>query len=108
MATLFEFYEKDFANTVKIFVRVDYKGKTIEGRIYYDFSAFCAFSSFYFPAIFDQVYFREFLENLKWGQTKVLFDNQIMLPDIRTYDGDFRLHNTSEKINPFKVESLLG
>jgi TIR domain len=106
MASLYEYYEKDFSNTIKIHIKIKYNGLEVEGRIHYDFSAFCSFASCYFSDSHINIeYFKEFLDNFKWGQTKILFGGKITLPDLKTYEGELTFHNTTNEINPFLIES---
>lgn len=51
MATLREYYEKDFDHTVRFHVSLPYAGDQVEGSFLYDFASYSVFLSCYFPNI---------------------------------------------------------
>lgn len=49
MATLREYYEKDFSHNTKVHIKVPSNGELIEGVILYDFAGYFAFLALYIP-----------------------------------------------------------
>lgn len=93
MATLHEYYEKDFENTVKLYIKIDFKGIQFSGCILYDFSAACAYVATYFPSNdFSLDFYKSFVDKISAGGG-VKFDHLVKLPSLRFYDGEMKLIN---------------
>jgi hypothetical protein len=93
MATLKEYYEKDFAHVFKLHVKISLNGKAIEGCVLYDFIAYCSFLAVYTGSQVSSI--DEFLHLIKTIAKggNVVFDNLITLPSAKTFDGEIQLRN---------------
>ena len=96
MATLYEYYEKDFENTVKMYIKIDFKGVEVSGCILYDFIASCAYVTTYFPTNnFDLNFYKTFVEKISLGGS-VKFDDIVHLPSLKFYDGEMKIMNDTK------------
>jgi hypothetical protein len=101
MATVHEYFETDFSNTIRVHVRIPFEGTDIESCILYDFNAFCAFVTCYFPnSNIDLQYYIRFVKQFQHGG-KVLFDNKVTLPHGKSYPGTLKIENS----DPFQILS---
>lgn len=82
MATLHEYFETDFSNTIRVHVKIPFLADNIESRILYDFEAYCAFVACYINNPSAALnYFVQFITNFQHG-AQVLFDNHVTLPSV--------------------------
>ena len=96
MATLYEYYEKDFQNTVKLYIKIDFRGIEISGCVLYDFSAACAYVATYIPnKNFDIEFYKAFIEKVANGGS-VKFDHLVKLPSLSFYDGEMKFTNNEK------------
>ena len=103
MATLREYYEKDFSHSTKIHVKVPYSGEQIEGAILYDFAGLSAFLALYVAGVDRDInYYVSLLASLSYGISQVIFDGKVTLPSAKEFPGQLRI----EKKEDFDVLCL--
>jgi hypothetical protein len=94
MATIREYYEKDFGHSTRIYVRVPINGELIEGAILYDFAGFCAFVALYVTGKDRKPdFFINLLSQLDYGRSQLQFDGRVQLPLTREFPGQLRIEN---------------
>ncbi|WP_420212586.1 toll/interleukin-1 receptor domain-containing protein [Burkholderia aenigmatica] len=95
MATIRQYYETDFDYCLRIKVRYDFGGESLEGCLLYDASAQSAFISFYLPntarAFVD---FQKLLSSLNYGKTQFNLDGGITLPSAKQFPGKLHVENS--------------
>lgn len=97
MATIREYYEKDFGFSTKMHIRLPFRDDSIEGIIHYDFNGFSAFLSCFVPGTEKNVtYFIDFLSSISFGTTQVTFDSKITLPSAKEFPGQMRIENKTD------------
>jgi hypothetical protein len=94
MATLREYYEKDFSHSTRVFVKVPINSEFIDGTILYDFAGFFAFMSLYVPGTDKKIeYFIDILSQLKYGTSQLSFGGRITLPAAKEFPGQLMIKN---------------
>ena len=104
MATLHEYFETDFSNTMRVGVMFQYQNEDIKGVLLYDLSAFMSFLSCYILGsnrTYD--FFIGFLKMLEYGHTKLQFSGKITLPAVKQFPGELRVHRKGD----FEIEYRL-
>jgi len=97
MATIREYYEKDFAFSAKMHIRLPFRNDSIEGIVHYDFNGFSAFlSCFVTGKNKDLDYFIDFISSISFGKTQVVFDQKITLPALKEFPGQLRIENEQD------------
>ncbi len=97
MATLRQYFETDFSNTVRVNVSFKYEGDVHAGALLYDLVGYSAFIACYISsAARTYDYFSGFLKMLQYGGTKLDFSGNIMLPAAKTFPGALRVENKEE------------
>jgi hypothetical protein len=97
MASLREYYEKDFGHSTKLHIRVPYEGEQIEGVLLYDFASFTAFLALYVTGEGRNLdYFRNLLSSLSYGQTQFTLDGRVTLPSAKEFPGRLHIENKPE------------
>jgi hypothetical protein len=97
MATIREYYEKDFGHNVRLHIRFPFKEESIEGAVLYDLSGFYAFVIFFMPAEDKTLdYFIDFLSALEWGKTQLHLDRQVTLPRAKEFPGRLKVENKTD------------
>jgi hypothetical protein len=97
MATIREYYESDFGQYVRVRIRFPFKQESIEGNMFYDFASLISFLQFYIPGKANSIeYYIEFLSSIKYGQTQVNLDSLIVLPYIKTFQGELFIANKED------------
>ena len=94
MATLRQYFETDFSNSVRVHVTFRYLEEDIQGVLLYELSAFTAFLSCYIPGAertYD--YYIGFLKMLQYGRTKLNFAGNITLPAAKMFPGELKIYN---------------
>lgn len=98
MATLHEYYEKDFDYTFRFHVTIPYQDGNVEGSALYDFTSYSTILSCYFPGILTSAkYISGFIDHIAANLT-VQFDKTIQLPSIKGFHGDAKVHNTGNQV----------
>lgn len=95
MATIREFYEKDFENCLRLRVFFSTKIEPIEGAILYDLSGNNSFVMCFIPPNKDLNYILNFITS--YGKTKISFDHKITLP--KAFHGDLQISTNPLEIN---------
>lgn len=94
MATLREYYEKDFDHTFRFHMHVAYGNKNVEGSILYDFTSYTTIISWYLPGVLTSAkYVSDFL-NFVATKLTVHFDNVVQLPSIKGFYGEIKIKNS--------------
>ncbi len=94
MATLRQYFETDFSNSVRVHVTFRYLEEDIQGVLLYELSSFTAFLSCYSPGAertYD--YYIGFLKMLQYGRTKLHFAGNITLPAAKMFPGELKIYN---------------
>src|SRR5579862_9377779 len=98
MATLREYYEKDFDHTIRFHVTLPYEGEQIEASFLYDFDSFSVFLSCYFPGMLTNgKYLSGFLSMLTTNVT-AQFQQTVQLPSIKGFHGEMMLKNNGQSV----------
>lgn len=94
MATLHEYYEKDFDHTFRFHIHVPYANTNVEGSILYDFTSYTTVLSWYFPGTLTTAkYISGFLDYIASNLT-VRFDSTVQLPSIKGFYGELKIKNS--------------
>lgn len=97
MATLHQYYETDFSNTVRMHVRFSVKGENIEAVVLFDFVGLMAYVACYVPGDNRQLdFFLKLLQALEYGKTQIVLDGKITLPAAKQFPGQLRVENKEE------------
>lgn len=97
MATIREYYEKDFGHCVRMHVLFPFNNENIEGAVLYDFSGYYAFVTCYIPkGDVSLNYFSDFIKTLGYGQSQVTLDGKITLPLAKEFPGQLRIENKTD------------
>lgn len=98
MATIREYYEKDFSHSVRLHVKVPFEGSHIEGSVQYDFAGFFAFVALYVSRDRgnDSEYLKRFITSLSYGETQVTLDGKVTLPSAKEFPGMLRVENKDD------------
>lgn len=100
MATIRQYFDTDFNNSVRLHVRIPICDSDLEAVVLYDFSAYVGFLACWVPGDNrDLDFFLRLVESLKWGATALALDGKITLPAVRQYPGKLRVENSE----PFNV-----
>ncbi len=103
MATLKEYFNKDFSTAIKVGGAMEYRGITIECSVCYDFNAYCSYLMFYCPGTQHRAeFFHDFIEHIKTNRS-IASNNLVTLPNLKFYNGHLRFEN----VEPFKIYSKL-
>jgi hypothetical protein len=97
MATLREYYEKDFSHGTRIYVKVPFNNEVIEGAIIYDFAGFYAYVVLYIAGTnrkFD--FFVDLLAKLEYGASQLQLDGRVVLPQAKGFPGSLRIQNSPD------------
>lgn len=98
MATLREYYEKDFDHTIRFHVTLPYEGDQIEASFLYDFTSYSVFLSCYFPNILIKAkYLSGFISTLTTN-VKATFQHTIQLPSIKGFHGEMHFRNNGNNV----------
>src|ERR1700724_1566491 len=96
MATIRQYYETDFDNTIKVYVKIPFEGDIVEACVLFDFSAYCSFYSCYFQLHNKNIeYYIKFIQGFQRG-IQVESDGKVLLPSLRSYHGSLKFDNTGE------------
>jgi hypothetical protein len=99
MATIKEYYETDFSNTIRIDMSVNFGDEVIEGCILNDFSAYAMYLAFYIESSNKSLaYFTKFITFWASNNT-VTLGNRVLLPSAKTYHGELKIENPNGGIN---------
>jgi len=95
MATLREYYEKDFSHSVRIHVELSIHNELIEGVVLYDFAGYSAFLSLFVTGRGRKIdFFISLLSQLKYGRSSpITFDGRVTLPTAKEFPGQIRIEN---------------
>ena len=94
MATLYEYYEKEFNHSARIHIKLPINDEYIEGMLLYDFASFISFISLYISDSDKNLsFFIDLLSKLKWGATQLRLGNKIILPNARVFPGKLKIIN---------------
>ncbi len=94
MATIREYYEKDFSHNTRIYIKVPINGELIEGAILYDFAGFYAFVVLYVTGNDRKPdFFLELLSQLEYGSSQLQFDGRVQLPTAKEFPGQLRIES---------------
>jgi len=97
MATIREYYEKDFGHCFRMHVLFPFNNEKIEGAVLYDFSGYYAFVTCYISKGDVSVnYFSDFIKTLSYGQSQVTLDGKITLPLAKEFPGQLRIENKAD------------
>lgn len=98
MATIKEYYEKDFSHSARLHVKVPFEGDHIEGAVLYDFAGFYAFVALYVPRNRDEglEYLKRLIASLSYGTTQLTLDGKVTLPSAKEFPGMLRVENKEE------------
>ena len=97
MATLREYYEKDFRYNTKVHIKVPSNGELIEGVILYDFAGYFAFLALYIPQADKELsFFTDLMSNLQYGTDKFIFDYKVTLPSAKEFSGRLKIENKED------------
>lgn len=94
MATLREYYEKDFSHSTRIYINVPINGEFIDGAILYDFAGFYAFVVLYITGNDRKPgFYINLLSQLEYGRSQLQFDGRVQLPSAKEFPGQLRIEN---------------
>ncbi len=97
MATIREYFEKDFGNCIRMHIYFPFKDEKIEGALFYDFSGYYGFLSCYIPKKkVDLQYYIDFITSLNYGDSQIHLDNKVTLPLAKTFPGVFKMENIDD------------
>jgi len=95
VATLREYFDADFGNAARVYVKPRWGGANAEAAVLYDFSANIAFIACYVAGNQnDSDYFWRLIESFRPG-TPLEPTSQIKLPSASTFPGQLEIKNTS-------------
>lgn len=95
MATLHQYFETDFSNTVRIYVAIEVDGEPIESVLLVDFAGQMAYLSCYVEGTDRPLeYFLKLSEGLKYGKTQLTLDGRIYLPAAKLFPGQLHVVNS--------------
>lgn len=94
MATLREYYERDFSHSARIHIKVPLDDQQIQGTVSYDFAGYCAFLSLYVSGNKDMNFFVKLLESLFRNPIQVELDGRVTLPSAKVFPGQLLVQNT--------------
>lgn len=98
MATLREYYEKDFDHTIRFHVALPYKGDHVEASFLYDFDSYSVFLSCYFPdVLINASHLSGFISTLT-SNVKAIFQHTIQLPSIKGFHGEMQFKNNGHSV----------
>ncbi len=104
MATIRQYFETDFSNTIRVHITFRYLEEDIQGVLLYELSAFTSFLSWYIPGTErTSDYYIDFLRRFQYGQTQFQLAEKIILPSIKLFHGDLRIVNKPD----FEIEYRL-
>lgn len=97
MATLREYYEKDFSHCTRIYVKIPISDELVEGAILYDFAGFYAFVVLYVAGHNVKVdFFINLLSKLEYGSSKFQLDGRVGLPQAKGFPANLRIVNKQD------------
>jgi len=97
MATLREYFEKDFGHNFRFHIKLPFRDSYIEGAILYDFAGFFAFSALYVPGEDkDLQFFLNLISEIEYGKTRVHFDGKVSLPPAKEFPGRLLVQNKAD------------
>ena len=97
MASLRQYFETDFSNTLRVCVRVDKAPDSVEAVLHYDLLAHAAFLSCWVQGgdlTYDEL--AALVNSIKHGESQLRLDGKVMLPEVRLFPGDLKVHNTAD------------
>ena len=97
MATIREYYEKDFSHNTRLHVKIPFEGDYIEGSVLYDFAGFFAFLAVYVPEGRgkDLDYLKR-LASLSYEKMQVTLNGRVTLPSAKEFHGKLRVENKED------------
>lgn len=101
MASIREYFEKDFSNCLKLDVVHNFNSRRVEGVVLYDFVANIVYTAWYVEGSKNLDYFFDLLSSLKNGSTEVVLNKRITLPKGQMFPGEVRISNKPNV--PFEV-----
>lgn len=106
MATLRQYFETDFDNTIRVHGTLSYNDESLQCLLLYDVSAYTMFMSCYIEGTNrNYEYFLDFIKVLEYGRTEVSFTGNITLPSAKRFLGQLQII----KENVFEIKyRLLG
>lgn len=97
MATLREYFDGDFTNTVKLYVSLLADGESIEAFVLYDFSANICFFACYVPGEGRSItFYLALIQQIEFGRTRLQMAGKIMLPSTLQFRGAIRVENKED------------
>jgi len=92
MGTLKEYYDADFNHAIRVHANFNASGALIEGAVLFDLAGLNAFVIAYFPDSTVSIDFiKEFLQSLKFGESKYNFADKITLPKVSEFPGSLEI-----------------
>ncbi len=97
MATLRQYYDTDFNNTVRMHVRASACGEDLDAVVLFDFVGYFAYVSCFVSGQGRTLdFFTGLLRELKYGKTQLRFDSKVTLPSAKRFHGALTVENTSD------------
>ena len=98
MATIREYYEKDFSHSTRLHVKVPFEGEYVEGSVQYDFAGYFAFVALYIPEERgkDLEFLKKLVTSLSYGTTQVTFDGKVTIPAAKGFPGIIQVENKED------------
>ena len=98
MATIREYFDTDFNNTVRVSIKLNSSVGEVEGVILYDFNGYLSFTSFFVEGVDkDLTFFKKLLDELdnrEKTSVNVTSLNNITLPSAKTYPGKLKINHS--------------
>jgi hypothetical protein len=99
MATVRQYFDTDYPHTVKLHCHFALDDLRIEARMLCDFSGFMSFLSLYVP---DEgctlLFYINLLNHIKYGETQLFFDKNIVLPGAWEFPGELQIHDQPDNL----------
>lgn len=101
MATIREYFDTDFANAVRVSVKLPIQnGCLLDAAVLYDFAALSCFVACFVPGQSNPLdLYRGLLSSIEFGKTQRMFDHTVRLPSARHFHGMLRIED------PFEVKA---
>jgi hypothetical protein len=97
MATLRQYYETDFNNTVRVHARFPVSGEDVEAVVLLDFAGYFGYVACFVPGQGRKLdFFLKLVRELKWGTTQFRVDGKVTLPSAKRFHGTLSVENTPD------------
>jgi hypothetical protein len=93
MASLREYYEKDFSHSTRVSIKIPFDDSWVEGAILYDFAGFYSFLALYVGHGKSVDYLERLVASLSYGKTQVHLDGKVTLPSAKEFPGSLKIDN---------------